>query len=426
MKILHLVHNFPPEFFGGTELYVLRLSQELIERGHSIWVVTGSEMKTARAERREENHKGVPVIRLFRRKADPADLIDIYDAEIERFFLEILRETDPDLVHLHHWFNLTNNLLCLSSQEGRPGVITLHDLWATCVRFFRQDFSHSFCTRPSGIETCFQCIQAEYPFPEKEARESLERRLAVMNRELSAASCLIFPSEAQRRFVARVMDIHGKVQEVLPHGRLFPISPKGEARERPFPQGPLGVGHWGHLVEAKGIHLLVEAARIIGFREDLEWHIWGEAIDKNYGSRLRKRAEGYPVSFHGTFQPGDIPGFKRFLDLVVIPSLCHESYSFVMEEAFTLGLPVLASDRGALPERLGRGGRTFRAGDAGDLASQIQGILERPRTLEEIRAFPGKPFSVEENAERMEALYEGVLRSSGPNRERLEKERGPI
>ncbi|MBL8766854.1 MAG: hypothetical protein JNL94_05805, partial [Planctomycetes bacterium] len=42
MKILHVVHGYPPEVIGGTELYVARLAREQRRAGHEPHVFAGS------------------------------------------------------------------------------------------------------------------------------------------------------------------------------------------------------------------------------------------------------------------------------------------------------------------------------------------------------------------------------------------------
>jgi glycosyltransferase involved in cell wall biosynthesis len=51
--------------------------------------------------------------------------------------------------------------------------------------------------------------------------------------------------------------------------------------------------------------------------------------------------------------------FYRLSKLVLMPSLCQESFGLVAAEAMSNGIPVLASDRGALPETVGSGGFFF-------------------------------------------------------------------
>jgi hypothetical protein len=40
MKILFVVHNFFPKFFGGTERYVLNMAKQMQRMGNSVKVLT--------------------------------------------------------------------------------------------------------------------------------------------------------------------------------------------------------------------------------------------------------------------------------------------------------------------------------------------------------------------------------------------------
>jgi glycosyltransferase involved in cell wall biosynthesis len=51
--------------------------------------------------------------------------------------------------------------------------------------------------------------------------------------------------------------------------------------------------------------------------------------------------------------------FYRVTRAVLMPSLCLESFARIPAEAMLNGIPVLASDRGALSETLAEGGYTF-------------------------------------------------------------------
>jgi hypothetical protein len=104
------------------------------------------------------------------------------------------------------------------------------------------------------------------------------------------------------------------------------------------------------------------------------------------------------------------------LDLAVFPSLCHETYSFVLDEAFTLGLPVVVPNRGAFPERIGEAGLTFQWGDPGDLAKKIAWLQENPAELTRLkRAGPtGKVVPMEEHVTHLERIYREVLESHKP------------
>ena len=44
MRILRIVHEFPPESIAGTETYCEVLSRRLLERGHECVVLAGSKL----------------------------------------------------------------------------------------------------------------------------------------------------------------------------------------------------------------------------------------------------------------------------------------------------------------------------------------------------------------------------------------------
>ena len=103
----------------------------------------------------------------------------------------------------------------------------------------------------------------------------------------------------------------------------------------------------------------------------------------------------------------------------VLPSLAAESYGFVLDEAFQLGLPVIVSDRGALASRAGEAGLVFPAESAEGLAQRIQDILDTPSVLETLRqhipALPSPPM--QEHVQTLEKIYEEVHHRSVERRD---------
>jgi len=63
--------------------------------------------------------------------------------------------------------------------------------------------------------------------------------------------------------------------------------------------------------------------------------------------------------------------------LLVLPSL-HEGFGLPVLEAMALGVPVITSDRGALPEVAGGAGITAKAEDPAGLAAAISAVLTDP------------------------------------------------
>jgi hypothetical protein len=228
-----------------------------------------------------------------------------------------------------------------------------------------------------------------------------------MESELALAAAIIAPSEAHYAFLRELHGLNGDRFIVLPHGSVPTIgSPRRKRTGPQYPKRPLQIGHWGYLMYLKGTHLLLEAVRLLRDPSAVELHLIGTASDRDYECRLRDLSQGITVRFHGAYQPEDLLGFD--LDLAIFPSVTCESYSFTLDEAFRLRLPVIVSDRGALPERVGDAGLKFRAGDAADLAKQIQEILDAPDLLVRMRRNirPGNLVSMEAHVAMLEKIYE--------------------
>jgi glycosyltransferase involved in cell wall biosynthesis len=96
------------------------------------------------------------------------------------------------------------------------------------------------------------------------------------------------------------------------------------------------------------------------------------------------------------------------LDVVVIPSLWHETFNLVLWEAWASRLPVIASRVGALSDfiREGVDGLTFPPGNWRGLRAQLARIVENPALLGTLREeLPRSCMSLNENARRYEKIY---------------------
>jgi FMN phosphatase YigB (HAD superfamily) len=181
-----------------------------------------------------------------------------------------------------------------------------------------------------------------------------------------------------------------------------------------FPNQPLQVGHWGYFLYDKGTHLLLEALHHLSDPSAVQVHLIGTAMEQAYEEQLHDLSRNLSVQFHGTCQPADLHVFE--LDLAVFPSITSESYSLTIDKARQLGLPVVVSDCGALPERIGKAGLTFRTGDAADLARCLQRILDAPEMLEAMRQNirSGTSASLKAHVARLEQIHDDATYNSRP------------
>lgn len=407
MRVALLCHNFPPEFEGGTERVTLALSRALRALGDEVVVIAGSDRAHAGADVIEEHGLGLPVLRLPRR-ADEGYGIDIRRPRLLAVLEGVLRQRRIEVVHLHHWSTLSVDTVRAVRRLGIAAGATLHDLWTSCVRFFRRPPAGVVCPTGAGREACGPCTKIDLqPVPLWGLRKGIADRDRALQGELGACQFVTAPSRAAAQAVGRGVPWSGPI-EVVPHGLLEPVR---AVRGERAPQTPFRVGTFGNLVEEKGVLVLVEA--MAGLK-GAELHLHGPFLSEATGRAVRERAQALAVTLicHGAYVAAADAHPALALDLAVFPSLCEETYGLVVEEALARGVPVAVSDLGALAERIGDGGIVTPAGDADALRAALRPLIERPERWQRLRAgIPPQFSTIEDAAARYRALYRSALDS---------------
>jgi len=415
MRILHAVHGFFPEFVGGTERYVEALALAQKRLGHDVRLLSGSG-ETGEAPWIDLiDHDGLPLYRLHRIGID-IDLWTKSDApHAEGPLAKLLARLCPDVFHVHHWLRFSRTLVRLAAGQGVPVVLTLHDLSSSCPRGFRIHARGHFCEIPMSAELCLGCAPTGPGQDPGEVRLELDRFRAAMRAEIEAATRILVPSRAHGALLARLHEIEEARLAVLPLGDITSVRPPTGPR-RLDPDGRLRLVHWGHFRHDKGVHVPLEALALLTpeERERVHLTLYGEHVFEDYQTVLEEKAAGLPVAFAGAFRPENLDGSRY--DLAIIPTLCHESHSFVLDEAFRLGIPLLVSDRGALVERAGGAAIAFPPGDAAALAACIRDVLTDPARLQTLSAaIPDRLRSMESHAGQVLDVYRSAIDDGVPD-----------
>jgi glycosyl transferase family 1 len=264
------------------------------------------------------------------------------------------------------------------------------------------------CRAPLLGEGCTRCAPRAAHQEAFEIEEELRLFAADLRREVESASVLVAPSAAHRDAIAALLGVPGLAEriEVIPHGRIVEPERLRASARTGHPPGPLRVGHWGALDEIKGTDLLLDALDRLPPAESakVELHLFGKPITERFGRRLDRDRRGRPVVLHGPFVAEDLAAVP--IDVAAFPSRCAESYSFVLDEAFAMGLPAIVSDRGALPERVGDAGFVVPSGRADAIADVIASLARDPSILESKRALvPRELPQMSAHAERLAEAY---------------------
>src|SRR5262249_57944175 len=186
--------------------------------------------------------------------------------------------------------------------------------------------------------------------------------------------------EFSRRQLVEALGVAPDLIEVVPNGvdeRFAPGDGGVVRRKHGLGASPVAL-FLGGLKSRKNLPVLLEAWReVIRTRGDARLLVAGSGPLE---STLRRRAAllglGDRVIFAGRIAEADKVGYYNAADVFVSPSAL-EGFGFPVGEAMSCGLPVIVSDRGALPELVvdGEGGFVCRHGEAPLLAQRMLQLL---------------------------------------------------
>jgi len=185
------------------------------------------------------------------------------------------------------------------------------------------------------------------------------------------------------------------VDAIIPHGvdteRYFPSENKKEAfttiAEKFELQAKYGIGVFGRVRSSKGIDLVIEAATKV-LPDHPEWGllICGECLskDETFQEELKVKIKAANladrIKFIGKQPFNDLPDLYRALHLIIAASR-NEGFGLTPLEAMASGTAVLTSHAGAWAEIVKpEFGQCFKTGDAEDLGSRLDHMLQSPTT----------------------------------------------
>jgi glycosyltransferase involved in cell wall biosynthesis len=165
----------------------------------------------------------------------------------------------------------------------------------------------------------------------------------------------------------------------------------------------------GRLTEEKGVPVLLEAFKDSG--QSLKIIGTGplEDLVKEYSTK-------YPnISFAGAQPKERVYELLQGASALIFPSVWYETFGMVVIEAFSAGIPVIASDLGNIKNMVADGinGLRFKAGDPADLKKKLLyfeqlGHTERETYRQHARQTYLKHYSPEANAAQLIGLYQSV------------------
>jgi glycosyltransferase involved in cell wall biosynthesis len=319
-----------------------------------------------------------------------------------RAFGQFLRETHPDVVHIHNLYPLISpSILPECTTQGIPVVMTVHNFRLAC---------------PNGLllshgEVCHRCLGGrEYWCVLRNCENDIFKSTGYALRTAAARVLRRYYDHVNHFICLSTFQRDLLIEEGIPADRVSilanPVSFTSETINSKKTNGY--VAYVGRISPEKDVMTLIEAARRLG---DLQFKFAG-----NY-HRMPEVIKQKPdnCEFLGQLNAEEIVQFYQNARIIVFATRCYEGFPTVLLEAMSHGLPVICSRIGGLPEIVEDRitGLLYEPGNADELADHLRTLWQNLALCQRLGE-AGKrkvleDYSAERLLDRLLGIYEKVI-----------------
>ncbi len=405
LKICLLGYRSNP-YSGGQGIYLKFLSKALVERGHSVDIISG--------EPYPELDERVRLIKL------PG--LNLFEAENHVTALRprhLLSYTD-----FIEWFSMLTGgfsepytfgrRLVQYFKRHRPDYDVVHDNQSLCYGTLQlQQMGVPLLTTIHHPIT--SDLRIALQSAENWKMRLLIRRwhsfLRMQMKVVTRLENLVTVSEASRKDIANDFSLHSNRLDIVHNGIDTAVF-------RPLPE--IQREHCTVMATAsadtplKGLDYLINAiAQLADELPNLKLIVLGKLkADGDTAKLIKRLGVSDRITFYSGLSSEEVAGLYARATCAVVPSI-YEGFGLPAGEAMACGVPVISTDGGALPEVVGDAGITIPTRDASAIASAIRVMLDdenlRSRLAQRGRQRILEKFSWAVAAEQMEKLYRRII-----------------
>jgi len=346
-QVAPLWYPVPPPAYGGTELVVSQLTEELVRRGHQVTLYASGDSRT-KARKVSVTKKcltagGIPWT------SPGFNLLNL-----EKAFSEAKKY---DLIHTH--IDPFDGFF--RSLTDVPSVATLHNhFWA---------FDEKNRAR----------------FADREATYTRFRRQP-----------LVAISNAYRRFCPLKLNFAATIW----HGV--------ELDKFRFNDRPDDHFVWlGRIARIKGLHSAVAACRRAGAKLTIAGPFITKEGKEYFDREIRPHVDGRRIRYVGEKNSREKAKLLRSARAMLYPIEWNEPFGITMVEAMACGTPVIAFDRGSAGEVVEHGRTGFIVRGVGQMVAAMRRIGEIDRRS--CRKRVERHFTIQHMADKYEKVYRSLL-----------------
>lgn len=373
MNILHYTLGLPPYRSGGLTKYATDLMVQQEKLGHKIFLLYPGRMNVISKKvniRYYKDYQSVKVYELI--NPLPVPLLDGIKCPYEfikkcdrKIFEDFLLDNQIKIVHIHTLMGLYVELIEACQQLKIKVVYTTHDYFGLCTKVNFVDNGGCVCSERE-ISKCLQCnlsaqsllkvrlLQSPYYRILKESKISANFKDYIRTKKPKGknviTSSLINPAEYEEllAYYQKILEaidyfhfnsnltMNKYLEYIKKEGEVIPITHADIIDSRKikhYNKKRLNLGYIGTISDYKGFNFLLKQLNKIwnaGFK-DVILNVYGDKVNNEMKN----------IKFHGKFDYSDLSKIFNEIDVLIVPSICYETFGFVVLEALSYGVPVI-------------------------------------------------------------------------------------
>lgn len=382
MNILHFTLGLAPHRSGGLTKYATDLLLAQQNSGHKVSLLYAGGLnlkyplkrirkKVTRFDVIAYRLSNSVVIPLLYGVKNPLSLLGkssmLTKKELENFYAQV----KPDIFHIHTLMGLPYELVEYLKLKGTKIIFSTHDYYGLCLKVNFINEKGKVCSNPSG-KNCAVCnynapsnfflrirnssilLNLKNKLPQAKltkiskttsnitgyvnpnisssTEQEYELLMLYYKNIFAAFDGFHFNSEITKQMYSNYMDV--------PKSEVISITHNGIKDNRvikSFDKEKIRLTFIGSTDIYKGLPELKRILTSLDKQGALNWtlNIWGGELSND---------EDYPnINYRGKYNSNQLKEVFRETDLLIVPSLCKETFSLITLEALSFGVPVLVS-----------------------------------------------------------------------------------
>ena len=420
MKILQYTLGLPPYRRGGLPRYSTDLSIELAKTNEVYLMYPGQINPYSNKIRLVEKKDKYPFQTIEMKNPLPVSLgLGISE---EKYYMQkrdisalkkLITDIQPDIVHLHTLMGLPKEFLEYLKQQNIKTVYTTHDFYGLCPKMLNNDPKEALKTSECSYD-CLLCnvgpsykkivIMQSHLYANlkdskfvKSIRTQNKTSLSVKKEE----STIFSINQINERYKLReyylemfklidMFHFNSSVskqyfQKYFPNisGKIVPITHSGlkdqRKEENSCVNDPIHLGYIGPYDEKKGFYLYTKILKNLNSNR-FEANFYGDIAERTIFKNKK-------YINHGILSAEDLNNEYKTLDLLVVPSLWHETFGYIVLEALLMGVPCLVSNNVGSKDLIPN---SWVFKDKNDLERMLNDIIYNPTKIQQMKSLVSK------------------------------------